>query len=311
MVFSQPGFRQAGRIPYAVTLRALEGYFRTTIGRVEVWPRHSYVSGALVPFLSDLDVTLWLEHRPGAASVPAFRRSLKHATKLFPLLGEANIYVADEQELLRFGNVFELERDPILLERTHSSPIEIADWAQASVFVLRQIDADYANLAHNPASRERKWRTHFELLSSRLPEAAEAPVTIEGLFALAARLGAPGDEAAFAAEAARFIAIPHGDRTESQPVSDWWRALFPQWFCHKGFAYPPITGRALELFLAQLSWEIWGVWTQSLHNPLAPSFPNHLKRLQAVLGEATAGAAHAAIAPISDALEKLASLIQN
>src|SRR6185436_2104749 len=87
-VFSQPALRRAGRVPYAVTLRALEGFFRATIGDAEVWPRHSYVSGALVPFLSDLDITLWLKHSPDQAGTAALQRALRQASKLFPLLGE-------------------------------------------------------------------------------------------------------------------------------------------------------------------------------------------------------------------------------
>jgi hypothetical protein len=311
MVFSRPGFKEAGRIPYAVTLKALERYFRATIGPCELWPRHSYVTGAHIPFLSDLDVTLWLERRPEPSELPAFRRAFKHAFTLFPLLGEANIFVAPEESLLEFANSFELARDPILLERARPRGIAIAERAQASAFILRQLDADFANLAHNPASRERKWASHFKLLSARIPDLPEVPVTLDALFGLAAELaGFPGGgPGSFAAEAARLTAIPREDRTESKPVTDWWCALYPQWFCHKGFAYPPITGGALELFLAQLSWEICGVWSQSLHNEYAPTFANHLRRLGVVLKEAAGSSTHPAIPAITAGLDKLTKLV--
>jgi hypothetical protein len=261
-----------GRIPYRVAMGALRARLSLLAreSRPEVWPRNSYVLGTLKPLVSDLDFTLWLEREPSPEKMGEIARALRQFARLVPFLGEANTYVSPEaRSLVEFANYFEVSRDPrlqaLLGIHAEAQPREM----EAAVFLLRMMDSDVFNLHQHPAERLNKWREHLRSVAQatgRSFEIAGADRLLQQLKEAALDLlglepGSERDEARTALSTYLEHAV-RNTRVNDLPMLPWGFVLYPHRFIYNQSLVPKLQGMALQVFLGQLSWEIWGLQGQ-------------------------------------------------
>lgn len=152
-----------GKWPYKAAnnlVKKLARYHKLT-----VWPRNSFVTGALEPGYSDLDLTVIREEKN--SSVGLFRDRYRNLKIFFPMLGEVNFYSGKNLQIIAENqNSFELKRDPMLVRHFQLTPIFTA--IEAAVFLLRQLEKDLHNLRLHPEKRIKKWQSHFSAIKKEL-----------------------------------------------------------------------------------------------------------------------------------------------
>lgn len=289
----QVTIRRFGRKPYQWAGERIRREIKNISSDWEVWPRNSYLTSAFQPFKSDLDLTIWMKNPPSRQEQIQMRRVLRRAKKLFPFLGECNVYVeAFARRYVRWWNFFEGQRDPYsgsLLSAFERSEV-ISLPAQRSAFLLRMLDADKRNLKHFPRRRARKWRLHLQALNdSHLDEALfDSSRPFDSLLAASLYWLFDQNDPAHIYRAVREAKafLERGHHSDEGPVPPIWAALFPHHFS----SYQPPGPAELEVFMevtkAQLAWELWGMQSQFLLRSNFPEVLGHLERLSRFCHEA-------------------------
>jgi len=152
--------RALALIPYQSALLLLKLIFEFGLG-VRVWNRNSTRSGGFIFGISDLDITLVHD---GRVSIDFIRFVLTTLKKIIPFLGEANLYQADHlAKILPRMNCFELMRDPELQSRFLVK--KDFNLGEKFVFIQRMLFSDAYSLKEHPLYRQLKWRNHFKLIN--------------------------------------------------------------------------------------------------------------------------------------------------
>jgi len=289
--------------PYLLALRFLHWKMRKTLNSRQIWPRNSFILGSFTPLVSDLDLTVLLESETSAVlfdqKKKEVQRSLQLGKKLFPWLGEANVYEEKILPLIQlFANPFELDRDPGLREKFSKYPPPKYTREEGAVFLLRMLEADYQNLLHRPDKRLRKWRQHYRSIETRLPEvqmALQVPFDkrkpVNSLISAALHLAQEWNEI-IGAQArswteiylelrSKNLGLQHmAEITRSQK---WWWILFPQKLCRFHSYAPGLPKESAGLFVAQIRWEIHGLFSQKLSCGNDLEIENHFNDIEALV----------------------------
>ena len=248
---------------------------------VELWVRNSVRQGNYRFGLSDLDLTVYSD----AMNETQFKK-LKHllteAKKLFPFLGETNVYISPLAEnLIQSANIHEIGRDPELLSRMPKVKDHPVD---KTVFLLRMLYSDKTNLLQRPELRKSKWIMHLQGTDFEEHHGFGFDSVVSYLNSI---IGVHGVD-----EALQYL---KGDVSEPSVFLDekpkLWKYLFPHKHLWFETAVPDspeeVRGTILaDICLRQIDWEVWGLMTQL---PFIPDrqlgFKVHLNRLARVASE--------------------------
>jgi hypothetical protein len=207
-------------------------------------------------------------------------RTLRNLHRVFPWIGESNIYVREEAlAFQRYLNPLERARDPILSERL-SEPTRPPTPYESSVFILRMAEADAHNLIQRPWRRKSKWRQHLASVGRNLPPT----LSLESVARIALELsGIPSEEALRSLVGYYSARAAGAEYGELSP--DPHRLIFiPHRFCGQNDLTSP-TGHALGISRAQFAWELWGMHSQTRNaphkeKPARDGFRLHLRNLK-------------------------------
>lgn len=158
------------RLAYLAVYAKLKFVSRVVWG-IEIWPRHSFLTKAFIPLKSDLDLSAYVSNLDSLSSYLRYYRSCK---KLFPFIGELNVYTPDSISFIKSKDVngFELERDPILVSRFNIdlSNNRYFSREKAVSYLLMALVNDLHKLKADPNARLKKWNYHFDHVNTTLME---------------------------------------------------------------------------------------------------------------------------------------------
>ena len=303
--------------PYRFTLFAHQVLARRLLSPApQIWARNSYVSGSLLPFISDLDLTVWFDQAPTPSELISLNRWFALFSKLLPLVKECNIYVREEAlSFFDFANMFEIERDPQLVAKIGHKPSQKAKQEYIS-FLLRMLDADSDNLINQPEVRLAKWTNHFKLGNQLLQI---TPPSFTGGFDLACVIEAIAqlieaeapEERRKAAEAIHQYIVDKAqfDKVYGAVGDPWKWALFPHRYCYSKELPGRLNAAQTDIFCTQLRWEIWGLLGQVRRPRVISNFGHHIERLELLLSKVSSSMNPAEKASIESGVKRLSSLI--
>lgn len=256
---------------------------------IRIWVRNSYVFKNIVCALSDLDFTVVVKEVESADKTITNYNRLK---KIFPFLGEINLYL--ERELVNFSpivNSFEIRRDPKLQEYIEmKNPSN--DQFEEIVFLCKTIESDQQNLLTIPKYRVKKWSHHLDLTNN------QSEVSLDGLISLLTEkcrvLGLDSD---------KFLShFYEKNRTVKKDCDDFYREnrdkksyilLYPfRWigssltcdsFFHDIEEIKNFSEDQLKLLEAQIKWEVWGLYSQHIHNLRQATLHTHLENIREMM----------------------------
>ncbi len=273
-------------LPYRIAAIATKTLINNS--HTKVWPRNSFVTKKIVAAMSDLDLTIIIT-KIGQEKVVT--RKYKFLKIIFPFLGEMNIY--DKKPVLNFielANSYELDRDPHLLEEfsfhKKATPYE------KIVFFCKILESDQENLKSIPEYRRKKWEKHLRDLN--INSAVGFDHLKDALSKLCHDQGI--DSTSFLDD---FFME---NRTEKINCDNFYRnckdkrsyiLLYPfRWigssltcesFYHDIELLKDFSNNELKLLEAQISWEIWGLFSQYLHNIQNATLHTHLENIKQVM----------------------------
>ncbi|MCY4643730.1 MAG: hypothetical protein OXB88_03845, partial [Bacteriovoracales bacterium] len=231
---------------------------------LKVWPRNSYTSGALLPPLSDLDLTILYD--ADKIRQTHLKERIRKCQKLIPLFKEANVYpLHGIKTLCTHINPYELQRDQELLHylRQNNLPFPSSGRGKALAFLFRALEADIEALSHYPDLRIKRWRNLASILGH--PSSMNRP--LEDIFDLAAKLSREEIDTALLRE---FImgALSFEEKFEIFwpffPVKYLLYSLDKKSAVVAPYTIRPPTPLEQEVLEAHLDWEIWGLFGQSV-----------------------------------------------
>ncbi|WP_417335320.1 hypothetical protein [Halobacteriovorax marinus] len=132
-----------------------------SVGDARVWIRNSYYLKTLIVGVSDLDISVQFNKKPSRQIIGKLKTRYKILRYLFPFLGEMNLYIQEDEDLLQIFNRYEMKRDPVLGEKVNEAEEEEF---QKITFLVRMLESDKENLKNCPEIRQKKWKSHLEEL---------------------------------------------------------------------------------------------------------------------------------------------------
>jgi len=267
--------RAVALIPYQGGLLLLRLIFEFGLG-VEVWNRNSTRNGSFIFGVSDLDITLVHD---GRVSVEFIHSVLKTLKKIIPFLGEANLYQVNHLPLvLSRMNSFELMRDPELSSKFRQE--KNFSLGERFVFIQRMLFSDAHSLKNNPLYRQMKWRNHFKFINYDLKGEFIDFISVVNVLKELCQ------------DNPRLCqSIDHWSENVFENNFDTYRANLGEGFgilaphCKLWFQsledvsyLKHLTPLELEILLAQIDWEICGIYAQKFHLPEKQSL-EHLRML--------------------------------
>jgi hypothetical protein len=274
-------------IPYAIAKYVVINLLTTS--KTKVWVRNSYVFNNLVCALSDLDFTIITSDINDADKAVKKFRLLK---KIFPFLGEINLYNKNElNEFSPIANSYEIARDPELqsilgLKETNYSKY------QKIVFLCKTLESDQENLKSIPHLRVKKWTHHLNKLNEN------SEITLDSLKELLSKLALE-----LKIDGNKFLDQYYKlNRTEKVNCDNFYREnedkksyilLYPfRWigssltcdsFFHDIEEIKNFSNEQLLLLEAQIEWEIWGLYSQYIHNLRQATLHTHLENIKQMM----------------------------
>ena len=255
---------------------------------LSVWPRNSFHFGIINPGISDIDLTLFF-----AQATPKEQRKkslgrLASLKRIFPVLGEANVYRANEIGLFKeAGNFFELRRDPKLFSRLDRCWTKQRIASDAAVFALRALWSDYAHLKACPEQRRHKWGYIFQALNAQMGLDLSLDVSLESICANIVLI-AP----CLKRDISVFANFFEDRKNETLCLA--YLRLYPHYWLgdyhgHGKFkeflsslSHP--SPEAQGIVRSQVAWEIWGIYSQIPLLPADGSLGYHFLNLRKILG---------------------------
>jgi len=248
-----------------------------------VWPRNSLLLGPIQFGLSDIDLTVVFENQIQAAE-------LRKKIFRFLLVKEVNWYPSKNLELaLVFVNPIELARDPILVRflKKRNSRFKIAPASKVDrlVFLLRMFEANQDQIAGIALWQSRKWKSYFSLADVDIR--SDNP---DSVFEAISRLSGSRQQFEDIVTICKTLVGARLDGIQDHELLEMLGqnlplavAFFPHRFAFVGpDRISPIGRESLQIMRAQISWEKWGLLSQSLAQ-LRERDQLHLKRLENLL----------------------------
>lgn len=156
-----PPFSNVGACLYQLAARVVLNIVKHP--GIKVWMRNSYVTGNLIYGQSDIDFTIFINDVGHTIDEGIFLKRFSYAKKLFPFLGEVNIYKASQLCLIQpLLNPLEVARDPRL--KSQLGVVRAPTESERFTYLFRMFLSDLKNLQNNPESRYKKWNYHFDTL---------------------------------------------------------------------------------------------------------------------------------------------------
>ncbi len=297
--------------PYEIAFQSVRRDFILHGLPCQLWTRNSYRHGNFVFGLSDLDLTLYIQRdHITKGEYRVIQAVLHHAKKMFPYLGETNLYLAPLAEQFSSSlNLHERQRDPQLDALLPPSSSENR-YADDIVFLIRMLHSDRLKLIHQPHLRQKKWRSHLWLtLGWKMEnELIDFNMVVE---AILQRLDRPTKEKELVRGALYMLKNPLFDEVAIYHwnMTPFWKFIFPHrylWFerndLEEGWDNF-LAADLLQITMRQIDWEIWGLMSQY---PFLPHHELMLRRHLLRLGKAAN-----ALDPRSDYPDKIEKLIQS
>jgi len=263
---------RAGRVPYRIALFLVQNQVKSVCPGARVWARNSFLTDAFRPFKSDLDITIWLPSHTNDGIERELLRALRRIKRIFPALGEANVYCEEGfRRFIRFANQFELRRDPptCLRFQIPHLPVDIRN-AQVSVYLLRMLESNLHLLRSGWDGQQVKWQYHLRQVQFEPESVLGNPDPIRGILNCALGCSLATNKSIIE----QVYSYLHGGE-----ASEIVQVLFPNRFCYLELPRALLEGQVRELFLAQTAWEIWGLYGQQLLYEQKMDLGPHLRRL--------------------------------
>jgi hypothetical protein len=223
-----------------------------------------------VPFVSDIDVSVWMAHPPSSRDLARFKSAYSRMKKLFPVIGNVNLYIATEKHWTeQLINRFELERDPQLAKKlSPRSPIKPE--VQAAAFLLRMVEKDIDSILAHPEAM----RTLLRGILDSVADLLDLPEGEQKDFAEPMEL--------YFQSLGRKVPLDLLRPLASKNAA--YCAGLPHRFCFETESHPALGDSYVSLARAQISWEILRMltrrrfWKQS--EPEKAVIRAHLKSLE-------------------------------
>jgi hypothetical protein len=127
----------------------------------QVWTRNGYKTTGWIPFDQPVDFSVWFAREPSVRDLNSVRDAHSRVKRVFPVLGEMNVYVATEIELFsQLMNPFLLERDPQLKKKI-ALRNKVSARAQASAYLFRVLDNEVKDVIAESDETQRRWGGYF------------------------------------------------------------------------------------------------------------------------------------------------------
>jgi hypothetical protein len=257
--------RRAALLPYQVALLLLKLIFKVGL-RIDVWNRNSTRCGSFIFGVSDLDLTLVHD---GNCSPDFIRHILSVFKSMFPFLGETNIFERHHlQYILSKMNSFELMRDPELSH--HFSGQKMFSSAEKFVFIVRMLFSDADSLRNDPKLRQRKWLAHFKLIGLEIKgQSIDFEFVLKTLKELS--LHSPRIENSL--QKWSQLRLENGFDIYQAHLGEGFGIMAPHcrlWFhTNEDTSYlKNLSPIEKEILLAQIDWEICGIYSQKFYLPV-------------------------------------------
>jgi len=260
---------------------------------VKIWARNSYALKRLSPGQSDIDLTFIFLKNTSAEKIKSTLNKLKKLRFFFPILGEVNSYKENEiLSFLPFLNFFEVERDQ-KLKHFFKKKSSKSTFEEAIVYMLRMLKADQKNLLNAPQKREKKWRYHCEQVN--------IPYATYPLESIITHLLSRSTLILSHKILIVFFKI---DETHEKEVDTFYSHLDIKEKCTFILLFPlrwivvtlrnhefendmslvkDFTTSERQLLFCNISWEIWGIYSQYHDLALTHDLVAHLENIEKIL----------------------------
>jgi len=250
---------------------------------ISVWARNSVYFKDEVFGVSDLDISIYSYKKVSLFKKKIVYRILKIMKYFFPFMGEVIFYEAHHlRDFISYASLYELKRDPILLNKINMKNKDMDSLEKA--FILNWMLNDYHRMDESILHRRNKIDRFLNILNKNPKTYISGEDVLMDLlkdFPLSVEHRLEWFEAI-----QRFL---RAFKVRQIPVNDWLSEnskyeeiialCFPQiWMgaaIHKG-SFEDILyllhkrGREEKrIFLEQISWELWGLYSN--HSQLKPS----------------------------------------
>jgi hypothetical protein len=148
---------------YSTAIKAFQLAIEVSLrdSHAQVWTRNGYKTTGWVPFDQPVDFSVWFAREPSVRDLNSVRDAHRRVRKVFPILGEMNLYVATDIELFsQLMNSFLLERDPHLKKKLHPTN-KLSPRAQASAYLFRILDNEVKQVLQQSDETQRRWGGYF------------------------------------------------------------------------------------------------------------------------------------------------------
>ena len=286
LVLSKTPARSLFILYYKVTFKIIKYLLEEK--NLKIWPRNSFYFNIINPGISDIDFTFFSTTKKGIDDYNKKICKLGSLKSLFPIIGEVNIYQKEDLILYKAcGNYFELKRDPNLFYYINR------DWdnnrikQDALVFILRALWSDYLYLREFPYNRLHKWNFIFSSINNELNVdlnvgSNDLCVIVENLCCLYPSLRED------------FNSLPdflmHRQSVKYRSI---YLKLYPHYWLGDYYNHPEFENYIFSLgkfskdsqsiVYSQISWEIWGIYSQIFYLKNIQGLQGHLKNLEKIL----------------------------
>lgn len=276
------------RVLYFLALAYLSAIIFIRLRRsCQIWPRNSYLTKAFTPLKSDLDTTAYFLKEPNIKDLNALNACLRHVKYLFPALGETNIWDKDNAIIFtNISNPLELSRDPYLLRNLNIAPSS-PSIAEKLVYLLRLEEADLKNLVYHPETRKKKWQLHFEACELNPLDQISLSAINNVVVELGLKYGIPIIQENLESYQ---NALLEADPLHLMTRRSWFKVehimMFPHRFCflpEENLQRAAKIEKLHALAIAQLRWEIVGIYTQINQIASHEGIALHINRMEQFL----------------------------
>ena len=264
---------------------------------ISVWARNSVYFKDEVFGISDLDITMYSRDEVSLFKKKIVYRILKIMKFFFPFMGEVIFYEAHHlKDFISYASQYELKRDPILLKRINIENMNIDSLEKA--FILNWMLNDYHRMDESILHRRNKIDRFLNILNKNPKTYISAEDVLMDLlkdFNLSEEHRLEWFEAI-----QRFL---RAFKVKKIPVNDWLSEYsqyeeiialcFPQiWMgaaIHNGsfedilYLLHKRNADEKRIFLEQISWELWGLYSNHSQLKLNAELTLHLDHLKQCL----------------------------
>ena len=270
--------------PYTFIFHFIRPFFKSS--KVNIWYRNSLYFNNITPGMSDIDTDLFFAKRTTLKTQKSILKRFLILKYFIPLFSEVNIYNEDTIDFINDCiNPLELQRDPHLIEIINSQP-RIPSNEEKLTYIIKMLYADKNNLLFRPKLRKKKWYFHLKQLG--IDEKVK-PFDLDGILnilekhlfvhfpqisikktleQILKKKEMPSSFSSFQEKKDCFLLFPN----KLIP-----HIIFSNSCSHDFFS--KLSKKEQTLYIEQLKWELWGLYTQYKMIKDTISLKTHLNNL--------------------------------